>query len=60
MLFIRNFHNLPDFLNDFLGENVVDKFLRGHFIGSLFFFLPIRRPHDEGDSKIPETGNKPC
>lgn len=44
MLFIRSFHNLSDFLNDFLGENVVNKFLRSHFISSLFFLLAHKEP----------------
>ena len=39
MLFIRNFHNLSDFLNDSFGENALDKLLRGHFISPLFFLL---------------------
>ncbi|MDA2932679.1 hypothetical protein MYX19_05965, partial [Nitrospinae bacterium AH-259-F20] len=39
MLFIHNFHNLSDFLNDFLGENVMDKLLRSHFVNPLLFLF---------------------
>lgn len=36
MLFL---HNLFGFLDDLLGENALGNFLRGHFIGPLFFLL---------------------
>ena len=39
MLFIYSFHNLSDFLNDFLGKNVMNKLLRGHFVNPLLFLL---------------------
>lgn len=39
MLFIHSLHNLSDFLNDSLRENVMNKFLRSHFVNPLLFLL---------------------